>query len=85
MSFTAQLSTNQPTLSITITDYALLELDYIQSLTDEKLQSNISIYTLMLDSADKKMDIYSIACNLSMLYNEVAKRAINSQWESFNN
>jgi hypothetical protein len=83
MSITAQLSTNQPTLSIKITNYALLELDYIQSLTDEKLQSNISIYTLMLDNADKKMDIYSIACNLSMLYNEVAKRAINEVWEGF--
>jgi hypothetical protein len=83
MSFTPTLLTTTQNTSSVITDVALLELDYIISCTETKLNTLIMQYTFLLDEVTDKMLIHSIACNLSMLYNEVAKRAINAQWESF--
>jgi hypothetical protein len=85
MSITPILSQTTTETSSVIIDVTLLELDYIISCTDTKLSTLILQYTFLLDEVTDKMIIHSIACNLSMLYNEVAKRAINSQWESFKN
>jgi hypothetical protein len=83
MSITPTLSHTTVNTSSVITDVALLELDYVMSITDSKLNTLIMQYSFLLDQVTDKMIIHSIACNLSMLYNEVAKRAINAQWESF--